>query len=69
MFLSFFLLLVNHSENLNIFRLQVGDDEYSLLVNLKRLYELQLAICVSNERLYEDLAAILRNLKNTDDEV
>ncbi|XXG54284.1 hypothetical protein AAC387_Pa03g2208 [Persea americana] len=48
---------------------EVGDDEYSLLVNLKRLYELQLATCVSNERVYEDLAAILRNLKNIDDEV
>ncbi|KAL5983962.1 hypothetical protein ACLOJK_018064 [Asimina triloba] len=47
----------------------VGDDEYSLLVNLKRLFELQLEKSVLNESLYEDLVSTLQNLKNADDEV
>ncbi|XP_058083552.1 sister-chromatid cohesion protein 3 [Magnolia sinica] len=47
----------------------VGDDEYSLLVNLKRLYELQLEKCVPNESVYDDLVSTLQNLKNADDEV
>ncbi|KAJ0113315.1 hypothetical protein Patl1_01119 [Pistacia atlantica] len=46
-----------------------GDDEYSLLVNLKRLYELQLSKAVPIEILYEDLVMILRSFKNMDDEV
>ncbi|KAH0465235.1 hypothetical protein IEQ34_005338 [Dendrobium chrysotoxum] len=41
---------------------KVGDDEYSLLVNLKRLYELQLKKNVVNEDLYDDLAGILRDV-------
>ncbi|KAI0518714.1 hypothetical protein KFK09_006150 [Dendrobium nobile] len=48
---------------------KVGDDEYSLLVNLKRLYELQLKKNVVNEDLYDDLAGILRDVKGLDDEV
>ncbi|PKA54936.1 hypothetical protein AXF42_Ash000772 [Apostasia shenzhenica] len=48
---------------------KVGDDEYSLLVNLKRLYELQLKLCVSNDDLYDDLGSILRDVKVLDDEV
>ncbi|KAH7654259.1 cohesin complex subunit SA-1/2 protein [Dioscorea alata] len=47
----------------------VGDDEYSLLVNLKRLYELQLTKSVSNDDLYEDMAKILRDFKDLEDEV
>ncbi|KAG0470492.1 hypothetical protein HPP92_017192 [Vanilla planifolia] len=47
----------------------VGGDEYSLLVNLKRLYELQLKKNVSNEDLYDDLTSILRDVKGLDDEV
>lgn len=46
-----------------------GDDEYSLLVNLKRLYELQLSKAVPIESLYEDLVMILRGFRNMDDEV
>lgn len=46
-----------------------GDDEYSLLVNLKRLYELQLSRPVSIEGLYEKFAEIIQRFKNMDDEV
>ncbi|ONK61536.1 uncharacterized protein A4U43_C08F30980 [Asparagus officinalis] len=47
----------------------VGDDEYSLLVNLKRLYELQLKKSVSNDGLFEDMASILKDMKDLDSEV
>ncbi|GLU07467.1 hypothetical protein SLE2022_244240 [Rubroshorea leprosula] len=46
-----------------------GEDEYSLLVNLKRLYELQLSRPVSIESLYVDIVSILHSLRNLDDEV
>ncbi|XVF32673.1 hypothetical protein REPUB_Repub17cG0102900 [Reevesia pubescens] len=46
-----------------------GEDEYSLLVNLKRLYELQLSRSVSVEDLYGDSITILHSLRNLDDEV
>ncbi|KAH9730136.1 Sister-chromatid cohesion protein 3 [Citrus sinensis] len=46
-----------------------GDDEYSLLVNLKRLYELQLSKAVPIESLYEDLVMILHTFRNLDNEV
>ncbi|KAK2990557.1 hypothetical protein RJ640_019837 [Escallonia rubra] len=46
-----------------------GDDEYSLLVNLKRLYELQLSRHVPFGSLYDDLLMILRTSKNIEDEV
>ncbi|RVX20901.1 Sister-chromatid cohesion protein 3 [Vitis vinifera] len=46
-----------------------GDDEYSLLVNLKRLYELQLSRSVPIESLYEDMVMILKSSKSMDDEV
>ncbi|KAM7495930.1 hypothetical protein LguiA_020344 [Lonicera macranthoides] len=46
-----------------------SDDEYSLQVNLKRLYELQLIKCVSNGSLYEDILVILRRFRGIDDEV
>ncbi|KAG1326333.1 hypothetical protein COCNU_01G002670 [Cocos nucifera] len=45
-----------------------GDDEYSLLVNLKRFYELQLTKFVSSDGLYEDMANILRDLNDMDNE-
>ncbi|XP_020599060.1 sister-chromatid cohesion protein 3-like [Phalaenopsis equestris] len=48
---------------------KVGDDEYSLLVNLKRLYEVQLKKNVANDDLYDELASILRDVKGLDDEV
>ncbi|CAA0828152.1 Sister-chromatid cohesion protein 3 [Striga hermonthica] len=46
-----------------------GGDEYSLLVNLKRLYELQLSHKVTLESLYRDLVHVLRSFRNIDDEV
>lgn len=46
-----------------------GDDEYSLLVNMKRLYELQLSRYVSMENLYEDIFVPLQNMRNMDGEV
>ncbi|EXC34668.1 hypothetical protein L484_020437 [Morus notabilis] len=46
-----------------------GGDEYSLLVNLKRLYELQLLRAVPNETIYEDLVKALQNFRNMEDEV
>lgn len=50
------------------YRLQAGEDEYSLLVNLKRLYELQLKKSVSNDGLFEDMASILRDMKDLNNE-
>ncbi|KAJ8748414.1 hypothetical protein K2173_003051 [Erythroxylum novogranatense] len=44
-------------------------DEYSLLVNLKRLYELQLSKSVPMENMYEDLVKILHSFRSVDDEV
>lgn len=46
-----------------------GGDEYSLLVNLKRLYELQLKRCVPISSLYEDIVMVLRDFRNMEDEV
>ncbi|KAI6674695.1 hypothetical protein NL676_002601 [Syzygium grande] len=46
-----------------------GDDEYSLLVNLKRLYELQLSRAVSVGSLYEDFVRILSSLRSGNAEV
>ncbi|XVE77707.1 hypothetical protein DITRI_Ditri13aG0084500 [Diplodiscus trichospermus] len=46
-----------------------GEDEYSLLVNLKRLYELQLSRSVSIESLYGDCITVLHSFRNLDDEV
>ncbi|KAI3449562.1 hypothetical protein Pfo_006227 [Paulownia fortunei] len=46
-----------------------GGDEYSLLVNLKRLYELQLSHKVPLESLYQDLVLVLQSFRNIDDEV
>lgn len=46
-----------------------GDDEYSLLVNLKRLYELQLKRPVPIDTLYDDMVIVLKNFRNIDDEV
>nr|GEX95339.1 sister-chromatid cohesion protein 3 [Tanacetum cinerariifolium] len=46
-----------------------GDDEYLLLVHMKRLYELQLTRPVQIEDLYADIIALLKNSRNIDDEV
>lgn len=49
--------------------MQNGGDEYSLLVNLKRLHELQLLHKVPLDSLYQDLVHILKSFRNIDDEV
>ncbi|ESQ39447.1 hypothetical protein EUTSA_v10001288mg [Eutrema salsugineum] len=46
-----------------------GNDEYSLLVNLKRLYELQLLKPVLVESMYDEFALTLHNFRNLDEEV
>ncbi|KAK4482229.1 hypothetical protein RD792_009375 [Penstemon davidsonii] len=46
-----------------------GGDEYSLLVNLKRLYELQLNHNIPLESLYQDFVHIIQRFRNIDDEV
>ncbi|KAI3873484.1 hypothetical protein MKW98_008136 [Papaver atlanticum] len=46
-----------------------SDDAYSFLVNLKRLYELQLVKFVPIETLCEDFVRILEGNRNMDDEV
>lgn len=46
-----------------------GNDEYSLLVNLKRLYELQLLKPVLGESMYDELAMTLHGFRNLDEEV
>ncbi|CAA7398500.1 unnamed protein product [Spirodela intermedia] len=47
----------------------MGADEYSLLVNLKRLYEVQLTKYVASDGLFEDLTNTLSGLSDTGDEV
>ncbi|XP_038879338.1 sister-chromatid cohesion protein 3 [Benincasa hispida] len=49
--------------------LEDGGDEYSLLVNLKRLYEFQLTRPVPMESLYGDIMMILQKFRSVDDEV
>lgn len=46
-----------------------GNDEYSLLVNLKRLYELQLSKPVLVESMFDEIALTLHNFRNLDEEV
>uniref|UniRef100_A0A0A9A2B4 Stromal antigen, putative n=1 Tax=Arundo donax TaxID=35708 RepID=A0A0A9A2B4_ARUDO len=48
---------------------EAGDDEYSLLVNLKRLHELQLSKPVKDDGLFEDMYRILSHLREMDNEV
>lgn len=52
-----------------LLELQDGGDEYPLLVNLKRLYELQLTRAVSTDTLYEDLVSTLQSHTSRDHEV
>lgn len=61
---SFFLDVILH-----LFSVQDGNDEYSLLVNLKRLYELQLLKPVLVESMYDEIALTLHNFRNLDEEV
>lgn len=46
----------------------MGGDEYSLLVNLKRLNEFQLTKFVPVDSLYEDMSSILKLLRDIDNE-
>ncbi|CAN8285719.1 unnamed protein product [Cochlearia groenlandica] len=46
-----------------------GNDEYSLLVNLKRLYELQLLKPVLVESMYDEIASTVHNFRHLDEEV
>lgn len=54
---------------LTCINLQNGGDEYSLLVNLKRLFELLLKRNVPIEALHDDMVKILQKFRNMDDEV
>ena len=47
----------------------VSDDEYSLTVNLRRLYQLQLSKFVSSETLFSDMLGLTKDFSNLDDEV
>ncbi|KAH8935631.1 hypothetical protein BDL97_17G039000 [Sphagnum fallax] len=51
--------------------MRVGDaeDDYSLTVNLRRLYQLQLAVNVADSTLFTDLKELLDDFTNLDDEV
>ncbi|GAB2248509.1 hypothetical protein Droror1_Dr00008391 [Drosera rotundifolia] len=46
-----------------------GEDEYSLVVNLKRLYEIQLLKFVPIDSLYEEFAATIEGFQNSNHEV
>lgn len=48
--------------------LQDAEDDYSLTVNLRRLYQLQLVVNVSNN-LFTDLQGLLDEYSNLGDEV
>ncbi|OWM87185.1 hypothetical protein CDL15_Pgr010217 [Punica granatum] len=50
-------------------KVEDSDDEYSLLVNLKRLYELQLSRNVPIGSLYEDFARVVQTFGDIDTEV
>lgn len=47
----------------------VVDDDYSLTVNLRRLHQLQLNKASTNDSLFADLAGLLENFNNLEDEV
>ncbi|KAG0566423.1 hypothetical protein KC19_7G062600 [Ceratodon purpureus] len=46
-----------------------SEDDYSLTVNLRRLYQLQLAVNISDNHLFTDLQGILNDYSNLEDEV
>lgn len=48
---------------------QESEDDYSLTVNLRRLYQLQLAVNISDNHLFTDLQGILNDYSNLEDEV
>lgn len=45
------------------------DDDYSLTVNLRRLHQLQLNKALTNDSVFADLAGLLENFNNLEDEV
>eukprot|EP00252_Welwitschia_mirabilis_P020326 TRINITY_DN4955_c0_g2_i1.p1 TRINITY_DN4955_c0_g2~~TRINITY_DN4955_c0_g2_i1.p1 ORF type:complete len:753 (-),score=175.27 TRINITY_DN4955_c0_g2_i1:264-2498(-) len=47
----------------------VTEDEYALVVNLRRLHQLQLLKFVSNEVLFSDMLGVVKDFSNIDDEV
>jgi hypothetical protein len=46
-----------------------SEDDYSLTVNLRRLYQLQLSVNIVDNNLFSELHGILGNLSNLEDEV
>ena len=61
-------LIIDNLESA-IREVKAGGDEYSLLVNLRRLYELQLSRYVPIDNLYEDIVMVLCDVRNMEDEV
>lgn len=57
------------SEILVVALLLQDDDDYSLIVNLKRMYHLQSAVNVFNDGLFGDMLNLLEEFSNLDDEV
>ncbi|XP_078445011.1 sister-chromatid cohesion protein 3 isoform X2 [Wolffia australiana] len=49
--------------------IEMGEDDYSLLVNLKRLYEVQLTKHVANDGLFQDMGNIIPRLRDSGEEV
>jgi hypothetical protein len=58
-----------HAIRFYVMASQESEDDYSLTVNLRRLYQLQLAVNISDSHLLTDLQGILANLSNLEDEV
>jgi hypothetical protein len=48
---------------------QDSDDEYSLTVNLRRMYHLQSALNVFNNGIFGEMLNLLEDFNNLDDEV
>ncbi|CAI9107978.1 OLC1v1007477C1 [Oldenlandia corymbosa var. corymbosa] len=53
----------------SIREIEDGDDEYSFLINLKRLYEFHLSRPISIDSLYDEFSRILQASSKMDDEV
>lgn len=58
-----------HASRLYFMVKQESEDTYSLTVNLRRLYQFQLAINISDNYVFTELQGILKNLSNLEDEV
>jgi hypothetical protein len=66
---SNFVLLRTKFKVIIDFCFQLGDDDYPLIVNLRRLYQMQLNKAVLNDSLFADQVGLLENYSNIDDEV